>query len=151
MAHQKQLTDADEPVAWLIKRTDVLGSKLGAVLFQLPPYLRCDLDRLARFQQLLPEGYPAAFEFRHRSWVEDDEHREALDAQLAKWLQALKTSPAERALVFFKHEDAGAGPRWRQSFCNSRPSLRPKERRASRRRRAQDGAKAPESLSHLSL
>lgn len=43
-------------------------SKLGVVLFQLPPYLKCDIARLRNFLTVLPDGMRAAFEFRHESW-----------------------------------------------------------------------------------
>jgi uncharacterized protein YecE (DUF72 family) len=68
ITHQKQLKDAQEPLGYLLHSVRILGDRLGAVLFQLPPYLRADLDRLQRFQALLPEGLPVAFEFRHESW-----------------------------------------------------------------------------------
>jgi len=49
-----------------------LGDRLGAVLFQLPPWLRCDLDRLEKFLEELPAGFPSAMEFRHASWLTDE-------------------------------------------------------------------------------
>ena len=48
------------------------AGKLGPVLFQLPPYLRLDLPRLAAFLELLPPGLRATIEFRHDSWFTDD-------------------------------------------------------------------------------
>jgi uncharacterized protein YecE (DUF72 family) len=47
-----------------------LGPKLGAILFQLPPYFRKDLTVLDAFLALLPAGSVAAFEFRHASWMD---------------------------------------------------------------------------------
>jgi len=49
-----------------------LGPKLGAILFQLPPYFRKDLAVLDEFVQLLPAGTCAAFEFRHASWMDPE-------------------------------------------------------------------------------
>jgi len=68
ITHQSRLNNAEESTAYLLERADLLGDKLGAILFQLPPYMRLDLDRLTAFQTLLPEGLPVAFEFRHESW-----------------------------------------------------------------------------------
>jgi uncharacterized protein YecE (DUF72 family) len=65
------LKDAAEPVEHLARKLDVLGDKLGAVLFQLPPYLHHDLDRLQDFLAILPKDLPAAIEFRHASWFDD--------------------------------------------------------------------------------
>ena len=49
-----------------------LGDQLGALLFQLPPTLKKDLPRLDAFLDTLPPKAPAAFEFRHPSWFDDE-------------------------------------------------------------------------------
>lgn len=50
--------------------------RLGVVLFQLPPNLKADLDRLANFlKEAAPAGTAAlrvAFEFRHPSWFTNE-------------------------------------------------------------------------------
>ena len=46
--------------------------KLGCVLFQLPPTLHCDAKVLGRFLRRWREDHPAAFEFRHESWFNDE-------------------------------------------------------------------------------
>jgi len=74
ITHRKRLKDAGEPVAYLLETAATLGERLGPVLFQLPPYLRKDVDRLRSFLALLPEGRPFAFEFRHDSWSDDEVH-----------------------------------------------------------------------------
>ena len=61
-----------DSVAYLYRTLEALGTKRGAVLFQLPPFLKKDLPRLNDFLQLLPEGHRAAFEFRNPSWFDDD-------------------------------------------------------------------------------
>src|SRR5512132_4298405 len=63
---------AADSVAFLYRNLATLGEKRGPVLFQLPPYLKKDLPRLADFLPLLPEGHLAAFEFRDESWFADD-------------------------------------------------------------------------------
>jgi uncharacterized protein YecE (DUF72 family) len=45
--------------------------RLGAVLFQLPPALKCDEALLADFLAALPGEIRCAFEFRHASWLQD--------------------------------------------------------------------------------
>jgi uncharacterized protein YecE (DUF72 family) len=77
ITHDKRLREAESHVAEFVRRAGALGSKLGVLLFQLPPYLRKDLPRLRDFLELLPSGTRAAFEFRHVSW-QDDEVYEAL-------------------------------------------------------------------------
>src|SRR4029079_3499015 len=62
MARLKAESSADS-VAFLYKNLNALGPKRGPVLFQLPPFLKKDLPRLAEFLALLPEGHTAACEF----------------------------------------------------------------------------------------
>jgi uncharacterized protein YecE (DUF72 family) len=61
-----------DSVEFLYRNLAALGDKRGAVLFQLPPFLKKDLPRLLEFLHLLPEGHRAAFEFRNDSWFGDD-------------------------------------------------------------------------------
>jgi uncharacterized protein YecE (DUF72 family) len=72
ITHIKRLKDADEETRYFLSIADHFGPTLGAILFQLPPFLRKDLDRLRAFLDLLPAGMPAAFEFRHETWYEPD-------------------------------------------------------------------------------
>ena len=71
ITHHQRLRDADDSVEYLFDTAKVLGEQLGPFLFQLPPYLRRDDDRLAAFLERLPAGLRAAFEFRHASWFDD--------------------------------------------------------------------------------
>jgi uncharacterized protein YecE (DUF72 family) len=49
-----------------------LGSKLGALLFQLPPTFKRTDAVFESFLDLIPEGTRAAFEFRHPSWHSEE-------------------------------------------------------------------------------
>lgn len=82
ITHDKRLRDTEPHVAEFVRRAGALGNKLGALLFQLPPYLKKDVPRLQEFLGLLPSGTPVAFEFRHASW-QDDEVYEALRSRAA--------------------------------------------------------------------
>jgi uncharacterized protein YecE (DUF72 family) len=152
ITHFKRLKDAGDEATFFLRSSSALGERLGALLFQLPPNLKCDLERLDAFLDLLPEGTPAAFEFRHESWrdaavlerlrarefawvvadAEDEDapellttapwaylrlRRESYDrAALSDWATRLSASGCESALVYFKHEEAGAGPRLASDF-----------------------------------
>jgi uncharacterized protein YecE (DUF72 family) len=72
ITHILRLKDAGDPLSYFLQAASVLGVRLGPLLFQLPPNLKKDLPRLAAFLELVPEGFRAAFEFRHTSWFEDD-------------------------------------------------------------------------------
>jgi uncharacterized protein YecE (DUF72 family) len=144
--------EAREPTEYLLSTLQTLGPRLGAVLFQLPPNLKKDADRLAAFLEVLPAGTLAAFEFRHDSWMDDEVHDllrgrdmalvcadteegddepivetaswgylrlrrpDYSDDDLARWAERLRASGWSRAMVFFKHEDEGAGPRMAARF-----------------------------------
>ena len=72
ITHLKRLSDVETRVAEFLKRAGALNEKLGAVLFQLPPFLKKDLSRLRDFLGLLPPGLDVAVEFRHASWHDDE-------------------------------------------------------------------------------
>jgi uncharacterized protein YecE (DUF72 family) len=46
--------------------------KLGPVLFQVPPFLKCDVALLKEFLATLPPNVRTAFEFRHDSWFTEE-------------------------------------------------------------------------------
>ncbi|HYA47530.1 MAG TPA: DUF72 domain-containing protein [Burkholderiales bacterium] len=72
ITHEKRLRESGPDVAEFLRRAEALGAKLGAILFQLPPYLKKDLPRLKDFITLLPAGARIAFEFRNESWQAED-------------------------------------------------------------------------------
>ncbi len=73
ITHEKRLSgEAADAVSYLFATAVALGPKLGPVLFQLPPFLKKDASRLRGFLSLLPEDRPAAFEFRHESWLDEE-------------------------------------------------------------------------------
>ncbi len=47
------------------------ASRLGPILFQLPPSFRADPAKLATFLSILPRSVRYAFEFRNASWFTD--------------------------------------------------------------------------------
>lgn len=71
ITHFKRLKGAESETEFLIGNLQVMGQRLGAILFQLPPNAKADPERLKAFLELLPRHAPAAFEFRHESWFAD--------------------------------------------------------------------------------
>jgi uncharacterized protein YecE (DUF72 family) len=61
----------------------IMAGKLGPVLFQLPPFLKCDLELLKEFLKELPIQTRCAFEFRHVSWFSDKVFSALQDANVA--------------------------------------------------------------------
>jgi len=72
ITHDNRLRETESNVTEFLRRANTLGSKLGVLLFQLPPYLKKDLPRLTDFLALLPSGQQIAFEFRSSSWQDDE-------------------------------------------------------------------------------
>jgi uncharacterized protein YecE (DUF72 family) len=72
ITHVKRLKDADAEVEYLFRAEKSLGLSRGAVLFQLPPSLRKNLQVLKSFLSILPPEQPVAFEFRHASWSDEE-------------------------------------------------------------------------------
>ena len=64
--------ESKELLSYLMQSTELLGGKLGPVLFQLPPNMQKDLGRLRTFLDFLPGGRRFTFEFRHSSWFDED-------------------------------------------------------------------------------
>lgn len=57
---------------YLLRVVGTMGAKLGPILFQLPPNMKKDLERLNVFFGRLPKDRRYTVEFRHESWFEDD-------------------------------------------------------------------------------
>lgn len=62
-------------------------NRLGPILFQLPPNLKCDVALLSEFLEDLPPGLQSAFEFRDPSWFCDEVY-DGLRAKNAALCQA---------------------------------------------------------------
>lgn len=152
ITHIKRLKDAGDETEYLLRTVRVLGSRLGCLLFQLPPNFKKDLPRLTQFLKHIPGTTRAAIEFRHATWFEEDvfdclkangcalciadaddvleipfvstatwgylrlRREEYSDGDLKKWMKQVQGQGWERAYIFFKHEDAGTGPRLAAQF-----------------------------------
>jgi uncharacterized protein YecE (DUF72 family) len=78
-AHQKithilRLRGAAEFTSDFVESLQPLAGaqKLGPVLFQLPPFLKCDVSLLRDFLACWPRHMRATLEFRHASWFCDE-------------------------------------------------------------------------------
>jgi uncharacterized protein YecE (DUF72 family) len=68
ITHRQRLKVPSDALDYFVNVVPGLGSRLGLILFQLPPFFKCDVSRLEMFLAVLPRGVPSAFEFRHDSW-----------------------------------------------------------------------------------
>jgi uncharacterized protein YecE (DUF72 family) len=122
ITHQARLKDCAEEVRYFLDVAATLGPKLGAILFQLPPYLRKDLALLDGFLEMLPAGLCAAFEFRHKSWLEEAVYERLKAKGLALCIADSEnfSTPVEitAGYAYFRLRDEGYQPqdieRWAQ-------------------------------------
>ncbi len=70
ITHIKRLKDTGEAVARFTDRAEILGEKLGPLLYQLPPNMHRNDETLETFLATLPRGMKHVIEFRHQSWLE---------------------------------------------------------------------------------
>lgn len=103
ITHEARLSHCAEVTRAFCDAAATLGDQLGALLFQLPPSFRRNVDVLAAFLDTLPAGVRAAFEFRHATW-----HDAAVVDLLAERGAALCVADAER-LRTPVHVTAGHG------------------------------------------
>ncbi|MEX2587878.1 MAG: DUF72 domain-containing protein [Actinomycetota bacterium] len=87
ITHFKRLKDAGEDAEEFVRRARLLGTRLGTVLFQLPPNLSYERSRLEDFLAGLPPVARYAFEFRHESFTVD-EVKDLLREHSVAWVAA---------------------------------------------------------------
>jgi uncharacterized protein YecE (DUF72 family) len=159
ITHFKRLKETEEETKYFIETASLLGPQLGVILFQLPPNMKKDLPRLETFLGQLPPTTPAAFEFRHPTWFDDDvldllrsQNRPLVvsdtddmptthidktadwgylrlrrvlysEEKLAEWVARIRAQQWKETFLFFKHEDAGTGPRLAAEFLKINEGL----------------------------
>lgn len=72
LTHIKKLKDPESPLHKFLPRVAHLGSKLGPVLFQLPPRWTLNYERLEALLRVLPKSLRFVFEFRDPSWIKPE-------------------------------------------------------------------------------
>ncbi len=75
LTHMKKLKDPEPGVEKFFARVDLLGRKLGPVVFQLPPWWEANAERLEVFLRALPRRGRYAFEFRNQTWRTEEIYR----------------------------------------------------------------------------
>jgi uncharacterized protein YecE (DUF72 family) len=127
ITHIAKLKSCDELLQYFLRTAATLKDKLGAILFQLPPYLRKDLTLLDEFLALLPPQTCAAFEFRHVSWMDEQvfAHLRARNVALCVADSEKFSTPLQITAdyAYFRLRDEGYTPqdlnRWAQTIRTS--------------------------------
>src|SRR5262249_27244788 len=66
--HNKKLSGPESALERFFPKAELLGRKLGPILFQLPPSWKVNGERLELFLGMLPKGRRYAFELRNPTW-----------------------------------------------------------------------------------
>jgi uncharacterized protein YecE (DUF72 family) len=69
LTHQRKLKDPESALQNFLPRASRLSTKLGPILFQLPPRWQANPGRLEALLELLPSDLRYAVEFRDMSWI----------------------------------------------------------------------------------
>ena len=70
ITHYKKLRDTVADMNVFFEGVQPAEAKLGAVLVQLPPYMKQDYEVLETFLEHKPKSIRIALEFRHESWFD---------------------------------------------------------------------------------
>jgi uncharacterized protein YecE (DUF72 family) len=115
LTHVRRLRDTEEGVRRYYERIEPLvsSSKLGPIVWQLPPNFQRDDDALAATLELLPRGRHC-FEFRHRSWFSPEVYAVLRDHGVAlviadhpKWPFQARELTTDWTLVRLHHGHRG--------------------------------------------
>ncbi|MDQ7843937.1 MAG: DUF72 domain-containing protein [Armatimonadota bacterium] len=115
ITHVLRLRRPRRPLATFLRRAAGLGSKLGPVLFQLPPRFPVDAERLEAFLRVLPGDVRPVMEFRDPTWhvpeIFDllDRYRCGYCIMVGPSLRCELVVTARRLYIRF-HAPGGAGP-----------------------------------------
>jgi uncharacterized protein YecE (DUF72 family) len=83
ITHRAQLRRPAETLPLFYERARMLGSRFGLVLYQTPPWVKRDDDRLAMFLASLPRDIRSGLEVRHPSWYVDEVYELLRSANVA--------------------------------------------------------------------
>ena len=107
ITHEKALAGCDAELAEFLRTMDLLGSKLGPIVFQFPFFNKSAfqdrhefLDRLVPFLAKLPNTYKFAVEIRNRDWLDAELASLLRDRSIALVLQDRSWMPSPSGLKF---------------------------------------------------
>ncbi|MFQ5952293.1 MAG: DUF72 domain-containing protein [Candidatus Omnitrophota bacterium] len=92
ITHMKKLKEPKKPVERFLNHVRLLKSHLGPVLFQLPPHWKVNIERLDSFTDILPKGLQYVFEFREKSWYNEDVYNLLSSKRMSICLHDMKGS-----------------------------------------------------------
>ena len=107
ITHDRVLVDCDAEIAEFLETMDILGEKLGPIIFQFPFFSRSIVpdrhaftDRLIPFLKKLPAKHKFGIEIRNRPWLDAEFANLLRDRQIALVLQDRSWMPNPAELDF---------------------------------------------------
>ena len=95
----KNLKDPEDTLPSFFKRIDVLGEKLGPILFQLPPNWDLNMERIKKFIKALPSDYNYTFEFRDSNWFDDRVYEELEKRKISFCIYEMQKKESPRKIT----------------------------------------------------
>ena len=121
ITHWKRLKADDHSLDLLHRNVGLLRHKAGPVLFQLPPRMAIDRERLAQFIDRLEPGRRYCFEFRHESWYDAPIFELLCDHDMALCISDHASAPSPRQVtanwVYIRNH--GPSGRYHGSYSNA--------------------------------
>ena len=115
LTQAKKLKDCEEPMERMMAAVEHLGDRLGPMLYQLPPNMKINLERLESFLKLIPRDVVSVFEFREKSWYVQDTY-ELLDRYGAGFcvhdMAGSKTKRVAVGPIVYVRFHGGVGKYW---------------------------------------
>jgi uncharacterized protein YecE (DUF72 family) len=121
LTHRIKLKDPERALNNFFPAIEPLGRRLGPVLFQLPPQLAVNVERLSALLASLPRRRRYAFEFRHDSWHSDDVYAvlQKYNAAICMYELAGYASPLEVTADFAYVRLHGPGAKYQGSYTST--------------------------------
>jgi len=118
ITHMKKLRDPAQSIVQFFDNVVQLEEKLGPILFQLPPNLKCNYSLLQHFLQTLPPNFRYVFEFRNEDWYRDEVYELLKTFKCAFCIYELDghLSPIETTADFVYLRLHGPGAKYQGSY-----------------------------------
>jgi uncharacterized protein YecE (DUF72 family) len=125
ITHDARLRDCADRVRQFLETASILGPKLGALLFQLPPNLKKDLALFDAFALCVADSEklstPVEVTADYGYFRLRDEGYGPADIQ--RWARVIeeRTVQCRDVYVYFKHEESGKGPEFARALRAALP------------------------------
>jgi len=115
LTQAKKLKECEEPLERMMTAVRWLGDRLGPMLYQLPPSMNINLERLESFLTILPKDVTNVLEFRNKDWYVPETYA-LLDRYGASFcvhdMPGSRTEPVAVGPIAYLRFHGGQGKYW---------------------------------------